>query len=112
MWNWLIAAVSAAATVGVTAFVLIKTEQEAPFNEKPSIVLRSVSGDLPSSDLPKMLEEQEAANAAIAADIEKTREAARQHRAAGVQLSGAYTQLQTRIEQQQATVWAIPYSAR
>lgn len=106
--SWKIAVPLGILAFGGIARALVVLEAEAPFQEKPSILLKASTGALPTANLPALLAEedakvQQAAEAAAnaAAQVQALRSAL------GV-TQEALQALDGRIQEKQATEWSAP----
>lgn len=103
-----VSTVAALATVAAVVYGLVHLEQTSPFAQKPSIALRVWTGDLPSADLPRVLEETtREVNAAKAAKAEALA-TVKAHREAGQALTEQLQRLEVRVTEKQAGQWSAP----
>lgn len=88
---------------------LIRLEQDAPLQHKPSIILRVFTGELPSGNLDAELKTLENATAKAAAATESIHNTLAELQTANRELDNTYSLLEHRVKQQHARVWSIPY---
>jgi hypothetical protein len=102
------ATLGVAATSAAFVMALVHLEQTAPLSQKPSVVLRSWTGDLPKADLPSLLQETERqADAARQAKAEALAAVAA-HKESGQALASHLQALTERIDEKQAVEWSTP----
>lgn len=96
--SWKVNVPTAIVTTAVIVAGLIQYERNAALRDKPSIRLRVWSGDLPSPDLQRVLEDTEARRQAEAARAEAMRKAEQVHRQMAPAFEESLKNLQDRIE--------------
>lgn len=106
--SWKIAVPLGFLAFGGIARALVVLEAEAPFQGKPSILLKVSTGQMQTANLPALLDEEAAKTQQAAAAAANTAAQAQALRAALGITQEALQALDGRIQEKQATEWAAP----
>lgn len=97
---------AAVLTLTGLAVALVALERNADLPHKPSILLRSFAGDLPSSDLAGELARESARVEQAQRTAQAANAALAEHQKAGLALAALHDGLKARIEEKQAADWS------
>ena len=107
--SWKLSFTTAVVSAVALLVGLVHLERTAPLAQKPSIRLRAFTGELPTADLPGVLEQHERDVLAARGRVEQAKTAEEMHTRWNGGIQKVYRDLQERISEKRSGQWSTVY---